>query len=108
MEFRAYHGCYDLEKMVGNNFTVDIAFDVEVGEAVAGDDVAKTVNYVEVYGIVREQMSVPSNIIEHVASRIIGAVKHRFPQVKSVEVTVAKLAPPLGGKAERVSVTLAG
>ena len=24
MEFRAFHGCYDLEQQVGNRFTVDL------------------------------------------------------------------------------------
>lgn len=106
MEFRAGHGCYDLEKKVGGIFTVDIEYDIEAGEAVAGDDVSKTVSYVDVYETVRGQMAVPSNIIEHAAARIIGAVKARFPQILRIEATVAKIAPPLGGKAGNVSVTL--
>ena len=106
MEFRAAHGCYELERKVGGNFTVDITLDVEDGGAAAADDVARTVNYVGVYQTVREQMAVPSNIIENAAARIIDAVYGRFPQVRRVEVTVAKLAPPMGGKADRVSVTL--
>jgi dihydroneopterin aldolase len=106
MEFRAAHGCYDTEQHVGGNFVVDIALDVEDNGASAADDMALTVNYVEVYGIVREQMAVPSRIIENAAERIIEAVRARFVQVKRVEVALAKLAPPLGGKAAKVSVTL--
>ncbi len=106
IDIRASHGCYDLERKVGGNFTVDITLDVEDSGAVAADDVSRTVNYVEVYETVREQMAVPSNIIENAAARIIDAVYARFPQVRRVEVTVAKLAPPMGGKAANVSVTL--
>lgn len=106
IELRAAHGCYDLEKKVGGNFTVDVELDVEDSGAVAADDVAGTVNYVEVYETVREQMAVPSDIIENAAMRIIDAVYARFPQVRHVVVTVSKLAPPMGGKAEKVSVTL--
>lgn len=106
MDFRAAHGCYPTEKKVGGSFKVDVALDVEDNGAVRADDVAGTVNYVEVYETVKEQMSVPSNIIENVAQRIIDAVYARFPQVRRVKVTVAKLAPPIGGKAESVSVTL--
>lgn len=107
MEFRAPHGCYDLEKKVGGNFTVDIVMEVYANGAVEDDDVEGTVNYVEVYETVREQMAIPANIIEHVAARITNAVRERFPLVKHVEVTVAKIAPPIGGKAAKVSVTLA-
>lgn len=106
MDFRAGHGCCPAERKVGGNFTVDITIDVEEAGAIVADDVTGTVNYAEVYETVREQMSVPSNIIENVAARIIDAVYSCFPQVRRVEVTVAKLAPPVGGKAASVSVTL--
>ena len=36
------------------------------------------------------------------------AVKEAFPQIVEVECTVAKIAPPLGGKIDKVSVTLIG
>ena len=109
MEFRAAHGCYDVEQRVGGNFTVSIALEVSgdgVGGAVEMDDISGTVNYVEVYEAIRAEMAVPSRIIENVAHRIAVAVRERFEAVQRVEVTVSKLAPPLGGKAERVSVTL--
>jgi dihydroneopterin aldolase len=106
MEFRAAHGCYDLEQKVGGNFEVDITLEVDGGDAVEADDVAGTVNYVEVYETVREQMTTPSNIIENVALRITEAIRARFAQVVGVEITVSKLAPPIGGKAAKVSVTL--
>jgi dihydroneopterin aldolase len=107
MEFRAAHGCYDTEQRVGGNFTVDISLDVkDDGNAAATDDISRTVNYVEVYETVREQMALPSRIIENAAWRIAEAIGARFPQVRRTEVTLAKLAPPIGGKAAKVSVTL--
>jgi dihydroneopterin aldolase len=106
MEFRAAHGCYALEQKVGGNFEVDVILTVEGGDAPEADDVAGTVNYVEVYETVREQMATVSAIIENVALRIASAIRARFAQVKRVEVTVSKLAPPIGGKASKVSVTL--
>ncbi len=105
MEFRAAHGCYDTEQRVGGNFVVDIVLDVEDDGAAAADEVTRTVTYVEVYETVREQMALPSRIIENAAHRILEAVSVRFPQVRRIEVTLAKLAPPLGGKAAKVSVT---
>ncbi len=106
MSFQAFHGCYDLEKVVGNRFLVDLAIEVEAGEAAREDDLSKSVNYLTVYEVVREQMGVASNILENVAARIIDALYAEFPEIMRVTVKVSKLAPPLGGKIEKVSVTL--
>ena len=91
MEFRALHGCYELERKVGNRFTVDVR---------------KTVNYLTVYEVVRMQMRITQHTIERVAMNIIEAIYAAFAQVRHVKCTVSKLAPPLGGKLEKVSVVL--
>ena len=96
MEFHAFHGCYDLEQRVGNRFEVTLSITTELGGIAAHDAVEEAVNYLTVYEIVR------------VATNIIEALHARFPAVRHVRCTVAKLAPPLGGKIARVSVTLEG
>lgn len=106
MEFRASHGCYELEKIVGNRFMVDVEIDVEADDAARSDDVGRSVNYLTVYEIVRDQMQTPSNILENVAKRIIDAIYARFPECLKVTARVSKLAPPLGGKVDRVSVSI--
>lgn len=106
MEFRALHGCYELERKVGNRFTVDLALTAELGDVAVRDDVTLAVNYLTVYEIVREQMRVTQHTIERVAMNVIEALYAAFPQLRHVQCTVAKLAPPLGGKLDRVSVTL--
>ena len=102
MEFHAFHGCYDLEQRVGNRFEVTLSITTELGGIAAHDAVEEAVNYLTVYEIVRERT------IERVATNIIEALHARFPAVRHVRCTVAKLAPPLGGKIARVSVTLEG
>ncbi len=106
MEFKAYHGCYDLEKIVGNRFTVSLSLDAELDEAAEADDVAKTVNYLNVYRTVSECMKVKSDILENVVLRIVDALYAEYPSLRKVCATVSKLAPPLGGKIRKVSVTL--
>ena len=106
MEFRALHGCYELERKVGNRFTVDLELTAELGDAAVQDDVCKTVNYLTVYEVVRMQMRITQHTIERVAMNIIEAVYAAFGQVRHVKCTVSKLAPPLGGKLEKVSVVL--
>lgn len=106
MEFHAYHGCYDTEKVVGNRFTVDLAMDVRTGNAPATDSLEGTVNYVAVYAVVEQQMRTVSNTIENVAFRIDRALRDEFPQIVALRIKVSKYAPPLGGKVERVAVTI--
>ena len=106
MEFQALHGCYELERKVGNRFTVDLEITVELGDVAAEDSVEKAVNYLTVYEVVRAQMRVTQRTIERVAMNIIDAVYAEYAQIRHVKCTVSKLAPPLGGKLERVSVVL--
>ena len=98
---RAFHGCYDLEQQVGNRFRVDLAIRTPLGDLPKTDDVTQAVNYLTVFAIVERT-------IEAVASNIIEAIREEFPQIVEVECTVAKIAPPLGGKIDKVSVTLIG
>ncbi len=108
MEFHAYHGCYDLEQQVGNRFCVELTLTTELGEVAVEDNVEKAVNYLDVYQSVERQMRIKQRTIERVAMNIITAIRTEFPAVCGVRCTVAKLAPPLGGKIGRVSVTLEG
>ena len=84
MEFRAYHGCYELERKVGNRFTVDLEITAELGAAAAEDDVRLTVNYLTVYEIVRERMRVPRHTIERAAADILDALYAAFPQIRRI------------------------
>ena len=91
---------------MGNRFVVELRLTTELGEVAAEDAVEKAVNYLTVYEITREVMRKTCRTIEAVAQNIITAVKERYPQIVEIECSVAKLAPPLGGKVGRVSVTL--
>ena len=105
---RAFHGCYDLEQQVGNRFRVDIVIRTPLGDLPATDDVTQAVNYLTVFEIVERTMQRTQRTIEAAASNVIAAIKEAFPQIVEVECTVAKIAPPLGGKIDKVNVTLIG
>ena len=108
ISLRAYHGCYDLEQQVGNRFRVDIVIRTPLCDLPATDDVTQAVNYLTVFEIVERTMQRTQRTIEAAASNVIAAIKEAFPQIVEVECTVAKIAPPLGGKIDKVSVTLIG
>ncbi len=106
MEFYAFHGCYREEQIVGNRFLVDFCFETDTEKACQSDSVYDTVSYLDVYEMISVEMMIHSDILEHVAERIIAATKSRFAGVLSGKIKISKCNPPLGGNIEKVSVTL--
>ena len=106
MEFHAYHGCYEEEQVIGNTFIVDVHMETETGSAELSDNLDETVNYADVFLIVKEQMGIKSKLLEHVGRRIMDAVLARYPEIDIIELKISKLNPPVGGKVHAVSVTM--
>ncbi len=106
IQLRAYHGCMEEEATVGSNYIVDVVVDADFTEAAKTDDLSKTVDYVDIYNIVKKEMDIRSKLIEHVAQRIADSIKKNISRVLSVSVTVKKLNPPIGGFVEKTSVTI--
>jgi dihydroneopterin aldolase len=106
MEFKAYHGCLEQEKVRGNCFIVDFKGEVDLSAAAESDNLNDTVNYGEIYDIVADEMSVPSELLENVAGRILKAIEGRFPEFVSFSVRVSKKRPPVEGVAQWSRVTL--
>jgi len=106
MEFYAYHGCFKEEQIIGTRFLVDLHLEINTGGAEKSDDLADTVNYQEVYLLVKKEMDIKSKLLEHVGRRILDSIMKRFPQLDSAEIKISKMNPPLGGKMKNVSVTL--
>lgn len=104
MKFHAYHGCFDFEKRDGNTFLVSVEMELDTYMAGISDNLEDTLNYQEVYDAVKREMEIPSNLIEHVARRILDALIKGFPEIKSAKVKLTKLNPPLGGDVEGVTI----
>ena len=106
MEFHAFHGCFKEEQIIGNTFIVDVILEAETMASEESDNLDETVNYAEVFDLVKQEMQIKSKLLEHVARRIINAILAKFEEIEFVEVKVSKLNPPVGGKVHSVSVTL--
>ncbi|MCP4553183.1 MAG: dihydroneopterin aldolase [Bacteroidetes bacterium] len=106
MEFFAYHGCFKEEQVIGTKFLVDLFIETETKEAELTDDPTKTINYQEVYILVKNEMKQKSKLLEHVARRILNSLKLHFPQTRYAKIKISKLNPPLGGQIKNVSLTI--
>lgn len=105
LEFHAFHGVYPHERESGNWFEVDIAVEADIPEQIS-DDLTRTVNYETLYQLVKEEMEKPSKLLETVGERIIERVLGGLPEAEAVELKLAKINPPIGGKCKRASVSL--
>jgi len=106
MEFYAYHGCFKEEEIIGTKFKVDLLVKSNVKAAENSDDLKDTIDYQALYRIVKEQMEIRADLLEHVCRRILDAVIGNFPQIQYIRINVSKLNPPLGGKLKHVRVTM--
>ncbi|MBQ4162384.1 MAG: dihydroneopterin aldolase [Parabacteroides sp.] len=106
MRFYAYHGVMPQERKVGNYYLVNLRLSAPLEKAVVSDDLKDTINYATVYEVVKEEMEIPSQLLEHVAGRILSVLKERFPQLEEVHLKVSKLNPPFGGDIYSASVIL--
>jgi dihydroneopterin aldolase len=106
IEFFAYHGFYEEERKIGNKYSVDITVSLDITEAAATDDLQGTVNYEELYAIIRHEMLTPSRLLENIAHRIIEGTYELYPDVEWVEVSISKFNPPLGGICHCSKITL--
>jgi 7,8-dihydroneopterin aldolase/epimerase/oxygenase len=108
MEFYAYHGHLKEEQIIGTLFIVDLELEFDTSMAETTDQLNDTVNYQEVYRIVKTVMDTNSHLLEHVARRIFDAIRGSFPAVKKTAVKIAKVNPPVGGKVKQVACVLEG
>ncbi len=106
MEFYAFHGCLEKERAEGNVFMVDFKGEIDGERSVESDCMADTLDYSEVYRVVEREMAVPSNLLEHVAGRLVKALRAEFPQLVRCSVRVSKKEPPVGGKVAWARVTV--
>lgn len=106
MEFRAYHGCLEREKAVGNDFVVDFRGEMDMSAAAESDDLNDAVNYAEIYDVIKEEMSKSSDLLEHVTGRIVKALEEKFPQFTSFSVRVSKKRPPVSGVVQWSRITM--
>lgn len=106
MRFWAFHGCLEIEKKKGNLFLVDFKGELDLARASESDCLEDTVNYARIYDIVKAEMAVPSDLLEHVAGRIVRALAAEFQQFERFSIRISKHNPPVDGPAEWSRVTL--
>jgi dihydroneopterin aldolase len=106
LEFHAYHGVYPHERSSGNKFEVDVVVETDIHDSAFRDDLTGTINYEDLYALVKAEMEKPSKLLETVAHSIAEVILKKFPAVKNAEVKISKFNPPIGGVCKKASVVV--
>lgn len=104
VRFHAFHGVLPQEGIVGNDYLVNLVLDYDFSSAMKTDDLQGTINYAEVYQKIREEMAVPSKLLEHVAGRIAHRLFSDFPEIQKLQLSITKVNPPMGADSDGAGV----
>ena len=106
LEFHAYHGVYAHERSSGNKFEVDILVDTQFADSAFHDELSGTINYEDLYAVVKAEMEKPSKLLETVGHAIAKQTLDSFKEAVCVEVKISKFNPPIGGVCKKASVVV--
>lgn len=96
LHFFAHHGVGEQETRVGNEFTIDLRIKTDIAKAMRTDNVDDTVSYADIYEVIKQEMNIPSKLLEHVVGRIAHRLFRDFPTIEALELKLYKRNPPMG------------
>ncbi len=100
------HGVMDDERTLGAWFRVNLCATTPDERATFTDGLSHTLNYAQMADIVKEEMQLPSQLIEHVAGRIGRRIMHEMAAIERLDVTVIKEHPPVSMECESAAIEL--
>ena len=85
--FFAHHGVAPQEMVTGNEFYIDLS-------------------YADIYAILKQEMEIPSKLLEHVCGRIATRLFQEFPGIEEIEIKLSKRNPPMGADIDSAGVEM--
>lgn len=105
IRFFAFHGFYEEEQLIGNEFMVDVFTEMDVSSD-GSDDISNTVNYERLFEIIAAEMRQTRKLLETVAHGIMARMLAEFPLVDRAEVRIRKMNLPLPGEVKNSLIQL--
>jgi dihydroneopterin aldolase len=101
------HGVYPEENRLGQRFYVSLELKLDLGAAGRTDDLEQTVNYAEVYALVKSVVEgEPFKLIEALAETLATRILDAYAKIHEVTVRVLKPHPPFDIVFDGVTVEL--
>ncbi|MEO8819816.1 MAG: dihydroneopterin aldolase [Ginsengibacter sp.] len=96
LSFNAFHGIHPEEKILGNEYVVDATLEFNERDQVIVH-IEETVNYAQIYDIIKRKMNIPTPLLETVVMETGNEIRKKFPEMKSISISIKKMNPPIEG-----------
>lgn len=106
VHFHAFIGVGEQERSVGNDYILDLRIGYSLANAMESDDVLDTLNYAEVYDLIKNVMQHPMKLLEAAAGCIVDNLTATYKGIESIDLKLIKLNPPMGADCEGAGVEL--
>lgn len=94
LQFHAYHGLFEEEQILGNDFEVNISIEQKlVNEKI--ESIHQTIDYSKVYAIVKERMEQATPLLETIAQEVCTKILDEFDLAEKIHFSIKKLNPPI-------------
>ena len=102
-----YHGCLSEEKKLGQKYELDVQLKIKNDVDLKLDDISKTVDYIIVYNLVKENFQKRSyNLIETAAMALSDSLLESLKIVEEVTVRIRKPHAPIEGHFSEIEVEI--
>ncbi len=94
LKFHSFHGVHEEEKILGNEYEVNatIQFHEEQAEI---HSLSQTINYVEVFEIIKKRMQTPTSLLETIVMDIGNTIHEKYNYVRQINISLKKIHPPI-------------
>lgn len=106
LHFHAYHGVLPQENIIGNDYIVNVRIKYGMNRVIVSDNLTDTISYADVFECIKQEMNVPSKLLEHVAGRIGNRLIKEYPQIETIDIKLMKRNPPMGSDCDGAGVEL--
>ena len=93
VQFFAYHGFYEEEQQVGNEFIIDVYLNIDFEKEATSDQLENTVNYETIYLICQKVMRIKRKLLEKVLDDLIEQLTFQFEGILQLRVRLRKNRP---------------
>jgi len=103
LHFHAYHGLFEEEKIIGNEFIVNVEI-VLLNEQIISD-LKQSIDYSKVYEIIKDLMNTPTPLLETLVVNISNAIYTFDNNIKEISIKIEKKHPPIQNFIGNVAVS---
>ena len=102
IELYGFHGVHEIERIVGVNFMIDIFLEIDIMDN--NIQLHDTIDYAEVFLILKNEFKKPTALLENLALNISDAIKLRFPILLNITIKIMKIGAAIDGLQGKVGI----